>query len=52
MIMMANRTAMGTKCKRLDSRKGVSITAKSIWAYHGIPATYMLDGVLGFKGLG
>lgn len=30
MIMMANRTAMGTKCKRLDSRKGVSMIAESI----------------------
>lgn len=50
--MMANRAAMGTKCKRLDSRKGVSMIIESIWAYPGISATYMLDGVLGFKGLG
>lgn len=52
MIMMANRATMGTKGKGLDSRKGVSIVAESIWAYHGTFATYMLDGVLGFKGLG
>lgn len=43
---------MRTKSKSLDGRKGVTVLLSQLRLSLGRLYTYMLDGVLGFKGFG